>query len=133
MTKYVKVKRLIQVGANPGLKYLARLFRSNDVTMDQLCEEISESTTVSYPDVLACLKALEITVSRHVMNGEAVKFAYLGSFIPAIKAKAQDELDMVDASTIKAFRCRFYPSPEFKRSLSKTGFAEANLEIKGLQ
>ena len=92
MIKYVKVKRLIQVGANPGLKYLARLFRSNDVTMDQLCEEISESTTVSYPDVLACLKALEITVSRHVMNGEAVKFAYLGSFIPAIKAKAQDEL-----------------------------------------
>ena len=133
MIKYVKVKRLIQVGANPGQKYLARIFRSNDVTMDQLCEEISESTTVSYPDVLACLKALEITVSRHVMNGEAVKFAYLGYFIPAIKAKAMDELNMVDASTIKAFRCRFYPSPEFKRSLSKTGFAEANLEIKGLQ
>ncbi len=133
MIKYVKVQRNIQVGADPGIKFMARLFRSNDVSMDQLCQEITESTTVSYPDVLACLKALEITVSRHVMNGEAVKFAYLGSFIPAIKAKAQDELDMVDASTIKAFRCRFYPSPEFKRSLSKTGFAEANLEIKGLQ
>ncbi len=133
MIKYVKVQRNIQVGADPGIKFMARLFRSNDVTMDQLCEEISESTTVSYPDVLACLKALEITVSRHVMNGEAVKFAYLGYFIPAIKAKAMDELNMVDASTIKAFRCRFYPSPEFKRSLSKTGFAEANLEIKGLQ
>ena len=52
----LRLKRLIQVGANPGQKYLARLFRSNDVTMDQLCEEISESTTVSYPAFLACLK-----------------------------------------------------------------------------
>ncbi|MCK9163533.1 MAG: hypothetical protein M0O93_04210 [Bacteroidales bacterium] len=133
MIKYVKVQRLIPVGANPGLKFLARLFRSNDVTMDQLCQEISESTTVSFPDVLACLKALEITVSRHIMNGEAVKFAYLGSFIPAIKAKVQDALEDVDASTIKTVRCRFYPSPDFKRSLAKTSLAEANLDMKGLQ
>ena len=133
MIKYVKVKRLIQVGANPGQKYLARLFRSNDVTMDQLCEEISESTTVSYPDVLACLKALEINVSRHIMNGSAVKFTYLGSFIPAIKATAMEELQSVDATTIKAVRCRFFPSPHFMRSLQKTKLAEADLEIKGLQ
>ena len=133
MIKYVKVQRNIQVGADPGIKFLARLFRGNDVGMDQLCQEITESTTVSYPDVLACLKALEITVSRHVMNGSAVKFALLGSFIPAIRVKAQATLNLVDASTIKTARCRFYPSPEFKRSLAKTGFAEANLEIKGLQ
>ncbi|MFA7082162.1 MAG: hypothetical protein WC135_06060 [Bacteroidales bacterium] len=63
----------------------------------------------------------------------AVKFNHLGSFIPAIRVKAQETLTSVDASTIKAVRCRFYPSPEFKRSLAKTGFAEANLEIKELQ
>ncbi|MDD2192588.1 MAG: hypothetical protein PHO12_08630, partial [Bacteroidales bacterium] len=70
---------------------------------------------------------------RHVLNGSAVKLGYLGSFIPAIKATAMDDLDMVDASTIKMARCRFYASPEFKRSLAKTSFSEANLEIKGLQ
>ena len=133
MIKYVRVKKLIQTGANPGQKYLARIFRGNDVSMDQLCQEITESTTVSYPDVLACLKALEISISRHVLNGSAVKLGYLGSFIPAIKATAMDDLDMVDASTIKMARCRFYASPEFKRSLAKTSFSEANLEIKGLQ
>ncbi len=133
MIKFVKVQRNIQVGADPGIKFMARLFRGNDVSMDQLCQEITESTTVSYPDVLACLKSLEITVSRHVQNGSAVKLGYLGSFIPAIKAKVQDTLDLVDASTIKGARCRFFASPEFKRSLAKTGFAEVNLEIKGLQ
>ncbi len=133
MIKFVKVQRNIQVGADPGIKFMARLFRGNDVGMDQLCQEISESTTVSYPDVLACLKALEITVSRHVMNGSAIKLGYLGSFIPSLKVKAQGTLNLVDASTIKYARCRFNASPEFKRSLAKTGFAEANLEIKGLQ
>ena len=133
MIKYVKVKRFIGVGEFPGDKYLARILRSNDVSMDQLCEEISESTTVSYPDVLACLKALEITVSRHIMNGSAVKFAYLGSFIPAIKATAMLELDDVDASTIKTVRCRFNPTPEFKRSLAKTKLSEADLNVTGLQ
>ncbi len=133
MIKYVKVQRSIQVGADPGIKFLARLFRGNDVSLDQLAEEISESTTISFPDVLGMIKVMEIMISRHVSNGSAVKLGYLGSFIPAIKAKAQETLDMVDASTIKAFRCRFNASPEFKRSLAKTGFAEANLEIKGLQ
>ena len=133
MIKYVKVQRNIQVGADPGIKFMARLFRSNDVSMDQLCQEISESTTISYPDTLACLKALEIHVSKHIQNGSAVKFNYLGSFIPSIKVKVQETLTDVDASTIKSARCRFYPTPEFKRSLAKTGFAEANLEIKGLQ
>lgn len=133
MIKYVKVQRNIQVGADPGIKFLARLFRSNDVSINQLCDEISESTTVSYPDVLACLKALEITVSRHILNGSAVKLGYLGSFIPSIKVKVQDTLAMVDASTIQSARCRFYPSPIFKNQLAKTSFSEANLEIKGLQ
>ena len=133
MLKYVKIQRNIQVGADPGIKFMARLFRGNDVTMDELCQVISESTTVSYPDVLACLKALEINVSRFIQNGSAVKLGYLGSFIPSIKVKVQDTLDMVDASTIQSARCRFYPSPIFKNQLAKTSFSEANLEIKGLQ
>ncbi|MBP6429948.1 MAG: hypothetical protein KA273_06065 [Bacteroidales bacterium] len=133
MLKYVKIQRNIQVGADPGIKFMARLFRGNDVTMDELCQVISESTTVSYPDVLACLKALEINVSRFIQNGSAVKLGYLGSFIPSIKVKVQDTLADVDASTIQSARCRFYPSPIFKNQLAKTSFSEANLEIKGLQ
>lgn len=133
MLKYVKVQRNIQVGADPGIKFMARLFRSNDVSMDQLCEEISQSTTVSYPDVLACLKSLEINISKHIQNGSAVKFNYLGSFIPSIRVKVQETLAEVDATTIKAVRCRFYPTPVFKAQLTKASFSEANLEIKGLQ
>ncbi len=66
MIRYIKVTKKIVTGQNQGMKFLARLFRGNDVSIDQLCQEIVESTTLSYPDVLACLKALEINISRHL-------------------------------------------------------------------
>ena len=72
--KYVKVKRMISTGQNPGEKYLARIFRDQDVMIEQIANDISGSTTVSYPDVLACLKAMEIHVAKYVTAGQAVKF-----------------------------------------------------------
>lgn len=130
---YVRVKRKITTGSNPGDKYLASIFRESDVSLNDLCVEISQSTTVSYPDVLACLKALEINISRHILNGRAVKFPLLGSFIPSIKATAKDTLEEVDVSSIKKARCRFYPSPAFMYDLSKTSFNLRDLEVKGYQ
>ena len=129
---FVKVKRMIHVGENPGEKYVARLYRGQDVDLDQIAKDISESTTVSYPDVLACLKAMEIHVSKYVTEGQAVKFGLLGSFIPSIKVKAQESVDKVNSDTISRFTCRFFPSVDFKLHLAKSKFKEANLEVKGL-
>ena len=133
MIRYVRVERKISTGANIGMKFLARLFRGNDVSIDQICGEIAESTTLSYPDVLACLKAFEINIAKHVQNGSAVKLGVLGAFVPKIKATAKETLEEVDASTIKNFSCRFYPSVDFKRNLAKANFVEAELNIKGIQ
>lgn len=130
--EYVKVKREIFTGSNPGERYLARLYRNQDVDLDMIAESISNSTTLSYADVLAVLKSLELEISRNVLNGSAVKLGFLGAFIPSIKAKSQLDVDKVDANTITRFSCRFYPSTKFKHTLKKVKFQEANLEVKGL-
>lgn len=130
---YVRVKKNIVTGYNPGEKFFAKIFRNGDVSMNDLCIEISQSTTVGYPDVLACLKALEINVSRHILNGQAVKFNLLGSFIPSIKAKAMETLEEVDITTIQKAKCRFYPSPIFMQDLSKSSFILRDIEVKGYQ
>lgn len=132
MIKYVKVKRDIHVGQNPGERYVARLFRNLDLTLDDIAATISNSTTISYADVLATLKALEIEISKAVLNGSAVKLGYLGSFVPTIRAKSQLDADKVDATTITRFTCRFMPSVSFKHTLSKVKYQEADLEIKGM-
>ncbi|MEE1302276.1 MAG: HU family DNA-binding protein [Bacteroidales bacterium] len=132
MIKYVKVKRDIHVGQNPGERYVARLFRNLDLTLDDIAATISNSTTISYADVLATLKALEIEISKAVLNGSAVKLGYLGSFVPTIRAKSQLDADKVDATTITRFTCRFMPSVRFKHTLSKVKYQEADLEVKGM-
>jgi predicted histone-like DNA-binding protein len=109
------------------------VFRTNNVTLDAIAKEISDATTVSYPDTLAALKAFEIHVSKHVLNGEAVKLGILGMFAPGIKATAKTTLAQVDATTIKRGYCRFYPSVDFKNAMDKASFVEADLDITGLQ
>lgn len=130
--EYVKVKRNILLGNNPGERYVARLFRGQDMDLDMIAESISNSTTVSFADVLATLKALETEISKAILNGNAVKLGYLGAFIPSIKAKSQLDVDKVDANTITRFSCRFYPSQKFKHNLKMVKFQEVDLKIKGL-
>lgn len=130
--EYIKVKRTINVGDNPGEKFLARIFRGQDVEMDQIARDIANSTTISYPDVLGCLKAMEIQISKYILNGQSVKLGLLGSFIPTIHAKAQNVVDEVDANTIKRFSCRFFPSKNLKSQFAKCSFKEKSLEIRGL-
>ncbi|MDR0789233.1 MAG: hypothetical protein LBO06_00400 [Bacteroidales bacterium] len=131
--KIVKVRREIHTGATPGTRYLNRVFRTGNAKLDDIASEIEQATTVSYSDVLAVLKALEITVSRHVLNGEGVKLGLLGAFLPGIKATAKTTLAQVDVSTIQRAYCRFYPSSHFKEKLDKATFEELNLDITGLQ
>ncbi|MBQ1191624.1 MAG: hypothetical protein IIX43_05050 [Bacteroidales bacterium] len=131
MIKYVRVKRTINVGDNPGEKFLARLWRNQDIDLDTMCQTISNSTTISYADVLATLKALEIEISKAVMNGSAVKLGFLGSFIPSISAKAMSTPDKVDHTTIRKVSCRFLPSVKFSQELKKSKFAEADLGVQG--
>ena len=71
---YVKAKKILSFSGEKEERYVARLFRSEDTTLDTIAKEISHATSVSYPDVLAALKAFEIHVSNHVLMGSAVKF-----------------------------------------------------------
>ena len=124
--KYVKVKRTINVGDNPGEKFLARIYRGQDVEIDQIASEISEATTVTHPDVL------EFHIVKYISAGQAVKLGLLGSFIPSISAKAMATPDEVTADSIKRARCRFYPSVQFKNSLTKCQFKLADLNVQSL-
>lgn len=132
MVNYVKVKRDIHVGQNPGERYVARLVRNQDIDLDSIAESISNSITISYADVIATLKALEIEISKAILNGSAVKLNYLGSFIPQLNAKSQLDIDTCDASSITRYSCRFFPSTKFKHNLKQAKFGEKNMEIKGL-
>ncbi len=129
---YVKVKRMVHVGENPGEKFMARLWRNQDINLDTIAEEISNSTTMNYADVIGVVKALEQQISKYIMNGSAVKLGMLGSFVPAISAKACESADDVTNESIKRVKCLFKPSVKFRNLLAKASLKEKDLTVKGL-
>lgn len=129
---FVKVKRNVTLGSNPGEKFVVRLYRGTDVQLEQIAEDIANQTTISFADTIAVLKSLEVNISKYVVSGQAVKLGYLGSFIPQISAKAMETAEEADVSSIHRFSCRFLPSVEFKRTLKKVKFKQSDFEVKGL-
>ncbi|MGP1514468.1 MAG: hypothetical protein ACTTJH_00725 [Bacteroidales bacterium] len=104
MIQFVKAKRVIKIDGVKEDRYVAKIFRSADTSLDSIAKEISHATSVSYPDVLAALKAFEIRVSNAVMKGSAVKFGTLGAFIPAIRSKAVKKADDVEPIRLRGLR-----------------------------
>jgi predicted histone-like DNA-binding protein len=105
-------------------RYYAKLFRGETVTLDALAKEISHSTSLSEPDVLAALKAFQIHVQAHVMGGEGVALGDLGYIFPKIKSQAVPSADEVTAETIKKVSARYYPSVKFKTALKSATLQE---------
>ena len=119
-----KIKLYSKGSSTPQEKYYARVFRGFNVSLDEIAKEISHATSVSYPDVVAALKAFEIHVSNHILNGNAVFFESLGAFIPRLRSQALDNKDDVNADSIKKVTCRFLPSVAFKQNLKGVSFEE---------
>lgn len=56
---YVKVKRLISVGRNPGEKFLARIFREKPIGLSEIAKRIADHSALSEGDVMSVLKNFE--------------------------------------------------------------------------
>lgn len=125
MIRFVKAKRTVLANGQPTQKYVARIYRNSNVTMDEIAKEISHATTLSYPDVIAALKAFELHVAAKIQDGSAIKFDYLGMFIPKIVSASVATKDDVNQDIIKRKTVRFYPSVAFKEEVAKAQLQEA--------
>ena len=125
---YVKSKvRKIWIKGEQQDRCYAKLFRGETVTLNALAKEISHSTSLSEPDVLAALKAFQIHVQAHIIEGQGVAMGDLGYIFPRIKSQAVESQDLITAETIQKISARYYPSVKFKNALKSTTFEERTL------
>jgi predicted histone-like DNA-binding protein len=108
--QYVVVRRDINVGNNPGEKYIAQMIREQPVDLDLIAEQIAGSSTMSKADVMGVLQQLQEEMSYHLIRGASVRLGLLGTFTPYLRAKAQLSAEEVKASTMKGLHITFRPS-----------------------
>ena len=130
---YIIQQKIIHVGANPGIKFLARIFREKPVTQDTIAKSISDRSSLSIGDVYSVFQGFKEDIAGHLSEGKTVKIAFLGTFYPSIKAIAQDTKDQVKSTTIENVNIRFLPSKELISIVRAAGLKYINLEIKGVQ
>ena len=129
---YVKVKRTISVGNDPGEKFIARIVREQSVDLDQIAEEISGASTMSKADVLGVLQQLQVQMKAHLLRGASVKLDLLGYFTPSLRAKAVATPDEVNAQSIKGVHINFKPSKWLSKEVKNVSFRLVDPTVKGL-
>ena len=102
-------------------KYIAKVAYNSRLNEGALAEEIASKTTASAADVMLVLTALEECISSNIARGNVIKMDILGSFYPAITAKAVDSPDKVNQFSITNKRVKFVPSQSFKDRLKEAG------------
>ena len=114
--KYKVVER-----KKPGtqdFKYYGTVVLGEPVGLRKIIEEIEEKCTLTQADIVAVLFALESAVSKHLLNGQAVRFGTLGSFRPTITSNGAPTAVEWAPSMVKKVRAVFTPSGRMKQNLS---------------
>jgi predicted histone-like DNA-binding protein len=130
--QFVKVKRNINFGENPGERFIARIVREQSVDLDYIAEQIAGASTMSKADVMGVLQQLQVEMSYHLLRGASVRLGLLGIFTPNLRAKSQETADLVKADTIKGLHIAFRPSPWLTYQIKNAKFNYVDTNIKNI-
>lgn len=115
MIKYNVVARTNPI--DKSIKYYAQAISPTQVTFDQLCEEISHSTTATEADASAVIKESLVHLLSHLLDGKSVSFGNLGSFRVTLKSKGADTADAFTADNIENVMVRWSRPTKLRREL----------------
>lgn len=90
-------------------KFYAKAQASGTITIDDLADDISYSTTLTDGDVLNVIRALIKQIQKHIQNGRIVKLENLGSFQAQLRSTGTDSAEDFTPANIKGVRLQFRP------------------------
>lgn len=130
---YVIQLKKIVVGAFPGMKFIARIFREKASSQKKVARDIAARSSMSVGDVLNVLQTLQEVIAESLSEGKPVKLDLLGTFYPTIKSKAVNTKEEATSEIIEKIGMRFYPTLDLRDTLSKAGVKYIDTNIKGVQ
>ncbi|MCK9162993.1 MAG: HU family DNA-binding protein [Bacteroidales bacterium] len=118
--EYKKVKRMITVGPNPGMKYLAEIVRGQTVELDEIYKDMTDLTSLSRGDIMSSIDTLTQLFMKYFKSGRNVNLGEFGRFRMYLDATAVETLEEVTADTIKKPNVRFTMGNELKKEVYDT-------------
>ena len=114
------------IGAKKGQTvYYAVAKNSNRMTLDAVCQQIVDETSLSYGDVMNALTTLARLVCRGLKMGFNVDLGDLGSFRVYFPSKMSEKETDVTAASLKTPKVVFTPKAKM-REAAKTAEVSVN-------
>ena len=114
------------IGAKKGQTvYYAVAKNSNRMTLDAVCQQIVDETSLSYGDVMNALTTLARLVCRGLKMGFNVDLGDLGSFRVYFPSKMSEKETDVTAASLKTPKIVFTPKAKM-REAAKTAEVSVN-------
>ena len=117
------ISYIIKSKKNPidnSVKYYAQAAPTSPLNFSTIAKNISDRCTVTEPDVLAVLNALQTEIIKAMQNGQSVRLGQIGSFRPTLSSKGLANKDDVSGDLIKAVRARFTAGSQLRAALQLT-------------
>ena len=89
---------------------------AGESSLDTMAERITQKTTVTYPDVVAVIKAIQEFACEELVEGRAVHMDELGTLYPTLSSKGSETVDGFTANMIRRMNIRFRPSVKLRRA-----------------
>ena len=106
-------------GAAEGTKkYYGSISATGTMSLDQICSEISSSSTASPGDVKLVLDGLVEKASNALLRGEVVQLGDLGNFQLKMSSQGVDNADDYKTSMFSNPRITFRPSSRLKKAIA---------------
>ena len=118
--KYKLVQRKdMSEDAGPGSKlYYATAVSAGEMTLEELCEDIAESSTVTSADVKAVLDRLGWILSKNLKAGRIVQVGELGNFRMTLGSSGVSTIEEFNTSLIRKPKVVFYPGKRLQETRS---------------
>lgn len=101
------------------VKFYSQVKSMNYVTIEQLARRISGECTVTYSDILAVLKALEVDLPEYLLAGNSVRLGTLGSFHLTLASSGAENKADFSTANISRVRVRFVPTKALQDNFAK--------------
>lgn len=114
---------IVQGKKNPldkSVKYYIQAAPTVPVSFERIAKNISDRCTVTEPDVLAVLNALQTEIVTAVQNGQSVRLGQLGSFRATLTSRGVADKTQADIAQIRSARVRFTMGSRLRSAMSLT-------------
>lgn len=109
----------------PKKKY-AKLKSGDDVSFEELAEEISKVSSLNYGEVMGALGTLIVFIEIQLRHGRAVRLSTLGTLYLTLSSKGVDTEEELTSAAIKKAHIRFRLGKRMKKLIKTLDYVKVS-------